>query len=210
MLDMDTDSDWESSTKGYNYRVYDGNGAQLADLSNWISGANSRQPRLGTALVNGGKAPLAYWQSYAVLRMWVERTHQYLVKPEANIYGIVLLYKEYHIDVAQPDYMSFRSGELKSDGSPVMEQRRPAKMTTVNDVRHVGQPIQMIEAPAEGNEAIYGELIGYNIKPLNGKEFFYATNSTTIYLTDEMIRLIDANTTEMQNTNRTVDGGGAL
>ena len=63
--------------------------------------------------------------------------------------------------------------------------------------RYFGEPIQLNEYPAGGNSTVYGELKGYNITPLEGKTFFYATNEKSLVLNDELIKKIDENTTKI-------------
>ena len=223
MLDMYTNSRYNASHCGMTYRTYDSQvakiggkeiiingqplivrGNEISKDTDYIGGINKRALRLGTTLYdkdkNGNFKPRK-WPFNANLRMWVERYTNDLNEPEAEFYGTVLLYKEFRIGVEDPDTLEYRSGQFDANGKPIMNKLKPAKMTVENQVRYAGQLIQMREAPADGNEAVYGELVGYKIKPLKGTEFTIYTNSTTIELNDELIKQIEEHTNEVQKGN---------
>ena len=210
MVDMRTDSK-------YNYAARMGmefGDAHVTLSDNYVGGTNGRKLRLATPMFNvrndGVYFPHNFVYNRACIGLYTERVTKDLANPEAWIYGIVLMYRKYEIAVEQPDCMIYRSGYLDEHGSPIVEERRPAKMTVIDSTRYTGQAIHMMEAPADGNEAVYGELIGYTITPQNGTEFFFATNSTTITLNDDLIRQIDNHTQALQRQNCVQDGGGDL
>ncbi|MBR2742890.1 MAG: hypothetical protein IKD89_04795, partial [Clostridia bacterium] len=204
MLDMSTDSIYQTAARmGFSYKTTNAGGGLLRYDTKEVGGTNARKTRLATALYTSnsdGYSPYP-WAAEGKLNLFVARRENLLCAPEANFYGIILMYKEYHITAEDPAPLSYRSGALNADGSPVMESLKPASMTVVKDIRYAGQTIQLIETPAAGNEAVYGTLKGYNIKPLKGTAFFYSSNNLTLNLNDDLIRKIDEHTTRLQNGN---------
>ncbi len=166
-----------------------------------VGNRNSRAVRLGSAMFKkDGDNYVPYnFDKQVTISPYVERAEVGLQRPNSNFYGFILLYREFKVKFQQPDKLSYRSGELNADGTPKMVSLSPAAVSAVtSETRYSGESIQLNEYPAGGNNNIYGELKGYNITPLEGTTFFYETNSKNLVLDDELIKLIDQNTTKLQ------------
>lgn len=187
-------------------------GSQLTYDSKEVGDENSRKPRLATAMFSkSGDDYKPYpWGDNFRLAVYVKRNTNDLNRPSADVYGFVMLYMEYKIEVAQPGAMSFRTGELNADGTPVMRMLVPAQVSSATDTtRYFGQDIQIVESPASGNSSVLGVLKGYNIKPLNGDSFFYPTNSTTLTINDELAELIDKHTSKLETVGSKIADGNS-
>ncbi len=212
LADLSTGSSYSASRVGMIVHTYNGSSLLTSDEKT-IGDENARKPRLATSLLynNGGSFSPYPWSGNFDVAIYVERHTNDLNRPTANVYGIVMLYREYRIQMVQPAAMAFRTGELNRDGTAVTKLLVPAQVSSATDtVRYTGQDIQITESPAPGNPVVMGTLTGYNIKPLEGTSFFYPTNSTKLTLDDNLIKLIDEHTTKLQKGAQVPDGNTNL
>ena len=200
MSDVETMSTFKDAWTMLKARVYNGD-EYIKSVSKYITNKNERKARLSTPLLeetNGDYSPLP-WSDHFTTGMEVYRGDTLLMRPTAKVYGMILLSREYNIVVEQPAKLSYRTGELRPDGSAITKEEAPAQVALATDSwRYTGQDIQITESPAPGSPVVKGTLVGYNIKPQEGTTFFYPSNSTTLTLDDNLIRTIDEHTTKLQ------------
>ena len=209
LADLSTGSSYNASRVGFIIENKLGSRQLTYDCKD-IGDENSRKPRLATAMFhnNGGTYSPYPWGDNFRLAVYVQRKTNDLNRPSANVYGFVMLYREFNIKVSKPKQLAYRTGELNPDGTPVMTMKYPAEVfSSTSATRYFGQQIQITETVAKGNSKILGTLKGYNIKPAEGTSFFYPTNSTTLTLNDELVRLIDEHTKKLETVGSKVSDG---
>ena len=201
MSDVYTDSSYDSAEVGVGVSSFDVNDRELTYDNRHMGNYHDRGQYFMVPMFNyqNDNYTPRPWAQRGRIIFYTKRAESGLQRPGSKFYGEIMLYREYRVKVEQPDKLSYRSGELNSNGTPKMVSLSPAAVSAVTpETRYYGEPIQFDEFPAKGNKTIYGELEGYYITPLDGKTFFYSTNKSSLELNDDLIKRIDENTTKLQ------------
>ena len=194
-----------SNSEGSEFSIYGRGGRNKS----FVHGKHQRTIGLGITIPDFDYGHPGYADEYCDL--FVAKTKSEIRHPDAFIYGYVLLYQAFDVNVVNPNELLYASGKLDADGKPIMEKRLPATTSLAPGSRtrvYSRETITISEYSPENNNCIYGELIGYNITPSGGSTFFYQTNSRSIRLDRYLIELINNNSGNVDAPFETSQGQG--
>ena len=164
-----------------------------------IRNKNSRAVRGPSRLIdvdNGNKVIAS--DGYADVTIEAMRIDRGLSEPEMKFWGIITMFREFHISVQQPDEMEFRTPDGTIKQAPAV-----ATLGEGQDVRYNNESATINATPLENGGTVNGTLKGYEIQAgPDATPFFYETNSATLKFDDDFILMIDRNTSTGSITNK--------